>query len=156
MAVVLFNEGHHYCTTIISIDDDIDSDDHGDDTIILYLINIIQLCFIWLTSEYGLFLISSWGCSLKVGSGTTADNSIHIQCAERSIQWVFVVASYIGTSGLIRKGSSHRRRRFRHQSNQPVWVSGCLTSCTRGKEGIRGMMMFECVGTHCSLKYHVP
>ena len=25
-------------TTIISIDDDIDSDDHGDDTIILYLI----------------------------------------------------------------------------------------------------------------------
>ena len=33
-------------TTIISIDDYIDSDDHGDDTTILYLINIIQLYFI--------------------------------------------------------------------------------------------------------------
>ncbi len=40
---------------------------------------------------------------------------------------VCVVASYIGTCGLIRKGLSHRRRRFRHQSNQPVWVSRCLT-----------------------------
>jgi len=38
---------------------------------------------------------------------------------------VFVVALYVGTSGLIRRGSSHRRRRFRHQSNQPVWMSGC-------------------------------
>jgi hypothetical protein len=41
-------------TTIISIDDDIDSDDHGDDTTIIYSIYIIQLYFILLTSEYGL------------------------------------------------------------------------------------------------------
>ena len=84
MAVVLFNVGNHYCTTIISIDDDIDSDDHGDDTTLIYSINIIQLYFIRLTSEFGLFLISSWGCFLKVGCGTTADNSVHFQCVEWS------------------------------------------------------------------------
>ena len=33
-------------TTIFSIDDDSDSDDHGNDTTILYFINIIQLYFI--------------------------------------------------------------------------------------------------------------
>jgi hypothetical protein len=43
-------------TTIIHIDDDIDSDEDGDDTTILYLINIIQLYFNWWTSEYGLCL----------------------------------------------------------------------------------------------------
>jgi hypothetical protein len=76
---------------------------------------------IWILAEdMTYFLISSWGCFLKVGSGTTADESTHIQCAERSIQWVCVVASYIGVSGLLRKGFSHRRRQFRHQSDQPV------------------------------------
>ena len=46
MTVILFNEGHYYCTTIISIDDYIDSDDRGNDTTLIYLINIIQLYFI--------------------------------------------------------------------------------------------------------------
>ena len=46
-------------TTIISIDDDIDSDEDGDDTTILYLIKI----------GIRLMLISCWGCFLGVGSG---------------------------------------------------------------------------------------
>jgi hypothetical protein len=51
-----------------------DSDEDGDGTTILYLINI----------GIRLVLISCWGCFLGVGSGATADESTHIQCAERS------------------------------------------------------------------------
>jgi hypothetical protein len=84
-------------TTIISIDDDIDSDDHGDDTTILYSINIIQLYFISLTSEYGLCLLVAEAVSWELVVGLT----IHI-----STRRVCVVGPYIGASRLLGRGTS--------------------------------------------------